>query len=41
MEIDVKSKECPVCGYEFPQTSVGMKALVILLVLLLLYFIIF
>ena len=40
MEVDAKSKICPVCSYEFPGYSLPVKwVAVLLLVLLLLYFV--
>lgn len=40
MEIDAKSKRCPVCDYEFPSTNSGLKwAAIVLAVLFLLYMI--
>lgn len=40
MTVDAKSKECPVCGYEFTGYSVQIKWVAILLVIMfLLYFI--
>jgi RNA polymerase subunit RPABC4/transcription elongation factor Spt4 len=39
MEIDAKSKVCPICGYEFAEGGSAMKWIVILLaIFLLLYF---
>jgi predicted RNA-binding Zn-ribbon protein involved in translation (DUF1610 family) len=41
MEIDATEITCPVCGYEFPETSTGLKIgaiLLIILFLLLLFF---
>lgn len=39
MEIDVKAKECPVCGYEFPSSGGALKwAAILLAVLALFYF---
>jgi hypothetical protein len=37
MEIDAASKECPICGYEFPSYSPAMKwtALILALIFLL------
>ncbi|HOO09884.1 MAG TPA: hypothetical protein PKW06_08095 [Cyclobacteriaceae bacterium] len=40
MEVDPKSKVCPICGYEFAEYGTGLKWVAILLiVLILLYFI--
>jgi RNA polymerase subunit RPABC4/transcription elongation factor Spt4 len=40
MEIDYKEAICPICGYEFPQTSKTVKwVAILLLVVTLLYFI--
>lgn len=36
MEVDAKSRTCPVCGYEFPAGNGTLKWIAILLVLLLL-----
>lgn len=43
MEIDAKSKVCPICGYEFPGVgkSAAVKWLAILLVILFLLYLIF
>ncbi len=41
MEIDAKSKTCPICGYEFPRQSPWIQLVAVLLVLLFLYLIIF
>jgi RNA polymerase subunit RPABC4/transcription elongation factor Spt4 len=42
MEIDVRSKRCPVCDYEFPATNSGLKwAALVLAIFLLLYIILF
>lgn len=39
MEIDAKCKVCPICAYEFPGYSSGMKwAAIILIVVILAYF---
>ncbi|ELR68553.1 hypothetical protein C900_00294 [Fulvivirga imtechensis AK7] len=38
MEIDAKSKECPICGYEFPGFSRGIQWVAILLIILILLF---
>jgi hypothetical protein len=37
MEIDAKSKECPICGYEFPGYSPAVKwtALILAIIFLL------
>jgi len=40
MEVDIGSKECPICGYEFANTSTGLKLIAILLVLLFMLFMI-
>jgi hypothetical protein len=37
MEIDSKSRACPVCGYEFPAAGSWLKWIAILLALLFLY----
>jgi RNA polymerase subunit RPABC4/transcription elongation factor Spt4 len=36
MEVDSRSKVCPVCQYEFAETSTGMRWAVILVLILLL-----
>ncbi|MDV3307435.1 MAG: hypothetical protein LOY03_01280 [Cyclobacteriaceae bacterium] len=36
MEVDAKSRTCPICGYEFPTRSNMLKWVAIALVLLLL-----
>lgn len=41
MEIDAKSKTCPICTYEFVGANVGMKVAALLLILLFLYLIFF
>ncbi|MEM6361144.1 MAG: zinc ribbon domain-containing protein [Bacteroidota bacterium] len=41
MEIDMHSNECPICGYEFPQTSIWLKVMVVLLTILIIYYLIF
>ena len=41
MEIDSKSENCPICGYEFPKQSRWIQIVAVLLVLLFLYMIIF
>ena len=41
MDIDNKSKVCPICGYEFAEFSVLTKWVAILLVILFLLFMIF
>ncbi|MCR9250985.1 MAG: hypothetical protein NXI20_11190 [bacterium] len=41
MEIDRDEKVCPICSYEFPQTSKPIQWVAILLVLVLLYFLFF
>jgi RNA polymerase subunit RPABC4/transcription elongation factor Spt4 len=37
MEIDDKSKACPICGYEFPASNSWLKWIALLLALLFLY----
>jgi RNA polymerase subunit RPABC4/transcription elongation factor Spt4 len=40
MMIDEKAQECPICGYEFPKQSSGLKWVAyFLLALILFYFI--
>ena len=41
MEIDAKSKLCPICNYEFPRSNTGLKWAAFLLAVLLLFFLIF
>lgn len=41
MEVDVKSKECPICQYEFAETNTAFKVIAVLLILLMLYYVIF
>lgn len=41
MQIDAKSKQCPVCNYEFPSTNSGLKLVALLLALLFLFYMIF
>jgi len=41
MEIDAKSKKCPVCNYEFPSSNSGLKWAALLLALLFLFYIVF
>ncbi|MFY0688153.1 MAG: hypothetical protein JXQ90_13360 [Cyclobacteriaceae bacterium] len=41
MNIDASEKVCPICQYEFTQTSMGVKWVAILLVLLFLFYLIF
>jgi hypothetical protein len=41
MNIAAKEVVCPVCGYEFPQTSGGMRWLAILLLVVLLFYLAF
>lgn len=41
MEIDARSKRCPVCDYEFPRANSGLKWAALLLALLFLFYIIF
>ena len=41
MEIDKKSIECPICGYEFPQQNKTFQWIALLLVALLLLFLLF
>ncbi|WP_421872515.1 zinc ribbon domain-containing protein [Marinoscillum sp.] len=41
MEVDAKSKVCPICGYEFTDFSPGYKWVAILLILLFLFYLIF
>ena len=38
MEVDAKSKECPICGYEFTDFSPGYKWVAILLIILFLVY---
>jgi RNA polymerase subunit RPABC4/transcription elongation factor Spt4 len=40
MQVDVKARKCPVCGYEFPTSPKGYIWIAILLVILMLIFII-
>lgn len=40
MEVDVKSKTCPICGYEFTGFSSGYKWVAILLIILFLLYMI-
>ena len=39
MDVDAKSKLCPICGYEFPSINLGLKVIAIVLILLSLYLI--
>lgn len=41
MNIDAKSENCPVCGYEFPRQSRWIQVVAVVLVLLFLYLMIF
>ncbi len=41
MEIDSKSKTCPVCQYEFAGSRIGLKLTALLLILFFLYLILF
>ena len=41
MEIDSKTKQCPVCNYEFPSSHQGLKWGALLLALLFLLYMIF
>jgi RNA polymerase subunit RPABC4/transcription elongation factor Spt4 len=41
MEVDEKSKVCPICGYEFPAVNAAWKWLAILLLIFLVYTIFF
>ncbi len=41
MEVDDKGKECPVCGYEFPDYSKTFKLVALILVLLFLLMFLF
>ncbi|MDA0193682.1 MAG: hypothetical protein O2887_00765 [Bacteroidetes bacterium] len=38
MEVDSGAKECPICGYEFANTSASLKLIALLLALLFLLF---
>ncbi|MBX2956782.1 MAG: hypothetical protein KF846_11530 [Cyclobacteriaceae bacterium] len=40
MNIDAKSKTCPICGYEFPKANKLNQWIVILLVVLFLFYIV-
>jgi RNA polymerase subunit RPABC4/transcription elongation factor Spt4 len=41
MEVNADSKTCPVCGYEFPRVTIGLKLIALLLALIILYFVFF
>lgn len=41
MEVDGGAKTCPICGYEFAGSGLGMKLVALLLVLLFLYLVFF
>jgi RNA polymerase subunit RPABC4/transcription elongation factor Spt4 len=41
MEVDAKASECPICGYEFPQTRSWYGWVAILLIIVILLFLIF
>lgn len=41
MEIDAKSKACPICNYEFAENNYALRWIAFLMALLFLYFIIF
>jgi len=41
MEVDAKSKTCPICNYEFAETHLGIKLVAIALVILFFLFMIF
>ena len=41
MQIDARSKRCPICDYEFPPRNLGLKWVAILLALLFFFYIIF
>lgn len=36
VEVDADSDVCPICGYEFPRQSTGLKIMVWILILLVL-----
>jgi RNA polymerase subunit RPABC4/transcription elongation factor Spt4 len=38
MEVEGKEKQCPYCGYEFPNDGNGFKLIAIILILLFLLF---
>ena len=38
MEVDARSKECPVCGYEFTGYSTGFKWVAVVLILIFLLY---
>jgi hypothetical protein len=40
MNIAAKEPVCPICGYEFPQPSGGMRWLAILLLVVLLFYLV-
>jgi hypothetical protein len=39
MEIDMGSKVCPICGYEFPPSNAGLRWIALILALFFLYLI--
>lgn len=41
MEVDGDAEVCPICGYEFPKTSTGVKIMAwVMIILMILWFII-
>lgn len=36
VEVDRKSKVCPICGYEFPEQPISVKIMALLMAILLL-----
>lgn len=41
METDARSRECPVCGYEFPSPARGLKWVALLLAAMALFYLLF
>lgn len=41
MQVDAKSEECPICGYDFPKQSKSLMIVVWIMIALLIFYFIF